>query len=149
MYGKTKSILLQVAFKLAATRDIPVAEVKGLTHEYYDVLQDLHISLNIDADDQPKRGGGGGGAGSGQTYASKPRMATPDTAVTFTNKNGEAWIDYRASKIDGSVKPKFPDFKSADGKESVYEFGLNGEVNPDFADLVSAVEAFNSLTATF
>ncbi len=146
MYGKTQSILLQVAFKLAATRDIPVAEVKALTHEYYTLLIDLHTVNGIDADDQPKRGGGGG---SGGGYASKPKMATPASAVSFTTADGSTWLDYRASKIDGSVKPKFPDFKTADGKESVYEFGLNGEVNPAFAELVTAVETFTSLTDPF
>ncbi len=144
MNGKSKSILLQVAFKMAA----PIASrdgVQELTQTFYDTLINLHTSNNIDANDAPRTGGGGGGGG----YTPKPKATPPASAVAFTSSAGVAWLDYRAAKIDGSVKPKFPDFKTADGKESVYEFGLNGKPNPLFAELVIAVNALASLSDPF
>lgn len=142
MNGKSKSILLQVAFKKAAEIGGPGDKLTARTQEYYDILINLHTSNNIDADDAPRGGGGG-------NYTPKPKATPPASAISFTSSSGAPWIDYRAAKIDGSVKPKFPDFKSADGKESVYEFGLNGEVNPAFAELVTAVSALASLTDPF
>ncbi len=143
MNGKSKSILLQVAFKMAAPIAKDATATAGLTQEFYDVLINLHTANSIDADDAPKKAGGGGG------FTPKPRMATPASAITFTNKDGIAWIDYRASKVDGSVKPKFPDFKTADGKESVYEFGLDGAADPQFAGLAAAADGIKSLTDPF
>jgi hypothetical protein len=147
MNGKTKSIILQVAFKEAAARGGSVSDTKDLTREFYDSLISLHTHLAIEPDDGAPRGGGGGGGGGG--FTPKPRMATPPTAVAFALADGTPWLDYRACKVDGSVKPKFPDFKTSDGKASVYEFGLDGATNPQFAELVAASEKVSSLVNPF
>ncbi len=147
MNGKSKSILLQVAFKKAvdASPGGTVADVGGLAQSYYDILISLHTANSIDADDAPRGGGGGGGGG----YTPKPKTAPPASARAFTLADGSQWIDYRASKVDGSVKPRFPDFKTADGKDSVYEFGLDGSPTPQFAELAAAADGVASLTDPF
>ena len=144
MNGKTQSILLQVAFKRAASPEGTADAVRALTAEYYAVLVSLHEQLGINPDEGAGRGRGGDG-----NYAKAPRMATPASAIAFTIADGSQWLDYRASKVDGSVKPKFPDFKTADGKESVYEFGLDGATNPAFAELAAASDKLTSLTDPF
>ena len=146
MNGKSKSILLQVAFKKAVDTGETVETVEHiatLTQSYYDTLIALHTSNSIDADDAPKGGGGGGGG----NFAPKPKTAPPASARAFTIADGSQWLDYRASKVDGSVKPRFPDFKTADGKESVYEFGLDGATNPAFAELAAASDALAALAS--
>ena len=143
MNGKTKSIILQVAFKQAAVGGLSIDQIKSTTNQLYTMLIELHTELGIEPDEGRASGGGGGG------FTPKPRMATPASAVAFTIADGSQWLDYRASKVDGSVKPKFPDFKTADGKESVYEFGLDGATNPAFAELAAASDKLASLTDTF
>jgi hypothetical protein len=145
MNGKTRSIILQVAFKEAADLHLDTPEAtKDTTRVFYNVLIDLHTELGIEPDEGAPRGGGGSGG-----FTPKPRMATPTTAVAFALADGTPWLDYRACKIDGSVKPKFPDFKTSDGKTSVYEFGLDGATNPQFAELVAASEKVSSLVDPF
>jgi hypothetical protein len=74
-------------------------------------------------------------------------MARPASAVDFTASDGEGWIDYRAAKAAGEVKPKFPDFKTADGKGSVYIYDLDGQPTAEAVALVAAADAMASLTA--
>ncbi|KKL59860.1 hypothetical protein LCGC14_2211070, partial [marine sediment metagenome] len=137
----------QVAFKEAASdrRVLDILDLSKETAAHYQLLMDLHTSLGIEADESAPRGGGGGGGG----FTPKPRMATPASAIAFTIADGSQWLDYRASKVDGSVKPKFPDFKTADGKESVYEFGLDGAPTPQFAELAAAADGITALTDPF
>ncbi len=144
MNGKTQSILLQVAFKRAASPEGSANAVRALTAEYYGILISLHEQFGINADEGAGRGHGGDG-----NYTKTPRMATPTSAVPFTAENGTAWLDYRAAKVAGEVKPKFPDFKTVDGKDSVYEYGLDGIVNSDYAKLATAATARASLSDPF
>ena len=68
MNGKTKSILLQVAFKEAVTSvntqgTYDNDAVEERTRDFYNTLIGLHDQLGIDAEDG--RGSGGGGRRSG------------------------------------------------------------------------------------
>ena len=155
MNGKTQSILLQVGFKEAAAQlrdydgaDDRTAAIKLLTSQYYVLLQELHTEIGIDADDGAfaPRGGGGprkvtsGGSGGGT-------WTPPADAIPFTTSSGAAWIDYRPSKTSGSVKPKFPDFKSADGDQSAYIYDQQGNPLTETLALIAAADAMASLVA--
>ena len=143
MKGKTQSILLQVAFKQAAARGEDVATTKLLTSQFYVLLQELHTEIGIDADDGAQSGGGGGGG----KFPKKPAFQPPTDALPFTLADGSSWIDYRAAKTSGSVKPKFPDFKSADGKESAYIYDQNGTPIPETVAIAAAADAMTALVA--
>jgi len=144
MHGKTKSIILQVAFKQAAARGEDVAATKLLTSQFYVLLQELHSEIGIDAEDQPARGGGGGGGGG---FPSKPKMETPASAVPFTMADGSTWVDYRAAKANGEVVKGFPEFKTTDAKTSIWEYTQNGTPVPEAAPLIAAANAIAALIA--
>ena len=134
MNGKTKSILLKVAFK-GATCGLNKGDpdtIKGL----YETLLALHEQLGIDPDDDGYKSGGGrapafgsGGGGSASLKEGAP-----------FNSSGVQWLDFRAAKVEGRSKPKHPDFKTADGKESVYKVDFDGNPNEEFGILVAAAE---------
>ena len=145
MNGKTKSIILQVAFKEAAARGADVAATKLLTSQFYVLLQELHDELGINAEEGAPRGGGGGGGGG--NFAAKPRMATPASARPFTMSDGGTWLDYRPAKSAGEVVPGFPDFKTTDGKTSVWEYTKDGTPVPEADDLAKAANAIAALAA--
>jgi len=145
MKGKTQSILLQVAFKEAAARGQDVAATKLLTSQFYVLLQELHTEIGINAEDGAQRGGGGGGGGGG--FPSKPAFQAPADSIPFTLADGTTWIDYRPSKTSGSVKPKFPDFKTADGKESAYIYDQNGNPVANTVPIMAAADAIADLVA--
>ena len=106
--GRSRSILLQVAFKEAAGPEMTIPTTKTPTTEYYNMLIELHEELNIDPEDGGfTRGSGGGRAKS-----------------TFVKPTGETFIyegvlveDFRAAKAaaGSTLKPNYPDFKTADG----------------------------------
>lgn len=52
--------------------------------------------------------------------------------------NGATYIDFREAKLDGSVSPKHPDFKSIDNKDSQWIFGKEGNESVFYSDLKQA-----------
>ena len=110
--GRTRSILLQVAFKEAARIPADLATTKLLTAQYYTTLLDLHDEMNIDPEDGGfTRGGGGGSRKTTSTFV-KPE------AETFIY-NGVLVEDFRVAKAapGSTVNANYPDFKTADGSE--------------------------------
>lgn len=139
MQGKTQSIILQVAFKAAVQTGADIPAIKLLTSQYYVLLQELHDEIGINADDgayTPKGGGGGG-----SSFPSKPKMATPPSALPFTTSDGITWLDYRTAKSNSEVVPGFPDFKTTDGKTSVWEYTKDGTPVPEATALTAAANA--------
>ena len=140
MNGRSKSILLQVAFKGAIEMGEPDPDtITG----YYEILLALHDRLGIDSDDGgPKRGGGGSGWSGG---AQRQPTALPSETSVFTARSTQI-VDYRAAKTAGSVKPNFPDFKTLDGskifngRDGVWMIGQDGSANAEVADLVEAAK---------
>jgi len=109
--GRSKSILLQVAFKEASSAD-SLAEIKLLTSQYYTMLLELHDELNIDPEDGAfKRGGNSGGRSNQSTF-------TPPVGETFIY-NSVLVEDFRAAKAapGSSLKPNWPDFKTVEQTE--------------------------------
>lgn len=130
--SRTKSILLQVAFKEAAKNVGPdVNEVETLTLKYFETLIALHSSLNISLEEQTRPRGGRQGGGGGPT-------GTTLLGQEF-NLDGDSWRDFREAKTQGKVKANFPDFKSASGK-SVWMYDKQGEINDEAAALVKAAD---------
>ncbi len=107
--GRTRSILLQVAFKEAANGDVKATEL--LTAQYYTMLLDLHDAMSIDPEDGGFTRGSGGGRAKTSTFV-KP------TAETFIYE-GVLVEDFRAAKAapGSTVNANYPDFKTADGSE--------------------------------
>jgi hypothetical protein len=50
--------------------------------------------------------------------------------------DGVEYIDFREAKKDGTVKPRFPDFKTTDLKEGFYLTLPDGETKSEFAELL-------------
>ncbi len=112
--GRTRSILLQVAFKEASSNDdigaTDVTATKLLTTQYYTMLLDLHDELNINPEDGGfTRGSGGGRA---------PSTFVKPEAETFIYE-GVLVEDFRVAKAapGSTVNANYPDFKTADGSE--------------------------------
>lgn len=150
MNGKTKSILLQVAFKEAVTSVntqglYANGEVKQRTLDFYKMLIDMHDELNIDAEDGRAKGGTGGGA------RRAPAKPTPDEVTTFIDNDGELWEDYRAAKAAGVVKQGHPDFKAVNLRDnrnqrlSVWMYSSEGNPNTEAAPLVTAADGVSPL----
>jgi hypothetical protein len=106
--GRSRSILLQVAFKESVREGEDTTATKLRTVELYTMLLDLHDELKIDPEDGGYTRGGGG----------SPR------ASTFVKPDSETFIfegvlveDFRAAKsaAGSTLKPNYPDFKTADG----------------------------------
>ena len=136
MNGRSKSILLQVAFKGAIEIGDPTpATITGL----YETLMTLHDTLNIDSDDGAPRRGGGGGSG----WSGSKTTTLPEGTSIFTARETQM-VDYRAAKTAGNVKPGFPDFKTLDGSkifdgnDGVWLIDQRGNANDGIADLVEA-----------
>lgn len=143
--SRSNSILLQVAFKEAATASLGTnASVKDLTREYYTTLVELHAELGIEiTDDKPRRQGSFGSGGGASAPKPLPANVTP-----FTDSASVGWNDFRAAKASESVSPKHPDFKSQDNKQSVWLFSQDGGENPEAITLAQAADAMASLAAT-
>ena len=105
--NKSKSILLQVAFKAAVEVEKEIALVEEKTQVFFEQLLALHEKYGID--NQSTSSGGGG---------STSAPETPDAPVIEIN--GENWLDYRGLKDLGAVVAAFPDFKTPDAKKSVW-----------------------------
>ena len=147
MNGKTQSILLQVAFKEAAKRGGDGANTKLLTSQFYVMLQELHSEMNIDADDGAYAPRGGGGSPRKPSTSGGGGFTPPTSATPFTTSDGTKWLDYRQAKTNGDVKPKFPDFKTEDGKESAYIYDQQGTPVPATIEILAAADAMASLAA--
>ena len=140
--GRTRSILLQVAFKEAARIPADLATVKLLTAQYYTTLLDLHDEMSIDPEDGGfTRGSGGGRAPS--------TFVKPD-AETFIY-NGILVEDFRVAKAapGSSVNANYPDFKTADGtviegitndKGAAWLRDQDGSVNEALTPLVTMAD---------
>lgn len=138
--SRNKSILLQVAFKEAASSPATesVADVEALTIQYYETLIALHDSLNISLQDTTRPRGGGGG----QREQRGPSGTTLEGQAFEVD--GVTWRDFRAAKIEGRVKSNFPDFKSASG-ESVWLYDKQGNVNAEAKALMVAADLVAAL----
>lgn len=131
MDNRSKSILLQVAFKAAVETGVPNEEQ---TRSFYELLTSLHDKLGINVEDSaPRRSYGGGGA-------STPPKPKPEGAVMFMFE-GASWYDYRPAKANGSVVKGHPDFKSVDNKQSKWLYDQEGAPNADTALIVAAADA--------
>ena len=134
MNGKSKSILLQVAFKGAIeTGDVSKAQVL----DYYNLLTILHEELGIDADDAPARKAWGNSA---------PKAKAEGIGFIF---NGVLFEDFRAEKEAGRQKATFPDFRTANGTEvpgltndrgSVWMYDQQGQAKGEVLDLVTEAD---------
>jgi len=134
--SRSKSILLQVAFKEAANGNKNITEVTELTREYYSLLLSLHDEFGITITDTPARGGGGGAR---RTSTSGGGSAIADEGIGFM-LDGTIWRDFRTAKVEGRVKAGFPDFKSV-ANESIWMIDKEGNAVPEAAALVSAADA--------
>ena len=111
---RSKSILLQVAFKAAIEAgNIDPDTVAGLTGDFYNVLIGMHDKLGLKPDaDKPV----------GRKYtprADKVESAASNSDVPqATLADGETYLDFRGLKALGAVKENFPDFKTLDRKSS-------------------------------
>ena len=144
--SKTRSILLQVAFKEAATASLGTeASVEQLTEDYYNILLNLHDKFNLSVDDEGRGRSGGYNSGPRQSTA-KP---TPASVVTFTDANGTTWNDFRAAKVAEEVVAKHPDFKTTDNQTSVWAFKKDGSENEQAIELAAAADAMSDLAAPF
>lgn len=141
--NKTRSILLQVAFKEAATASLGTDNtVEALTLEYFNVLIKLHKDLGISLE----QGSGGGGGGN---YAPRPAKALPEAANSFTDSEGTQWIDYRGAKAADQAIPTHPDFKSVGTTpiRSVWLYKKDGSENAEAITLAAAADQMAALTA--
>lgn len=131
MNGKTKSILMQVAFYgVSYTNPQPTQEQ---VESNFNLLLNLHEKFGIEPDEGGNRGGGG--------FRKSSAPSTPAVGGTLFVSGGESWIDYRPAKASGEVKENFPDFKTADNKKSVWLYDRDGGPNAEAAPLVAAADA--------
>ena len=134
---RSRSILLQVAFKGAIQGGGTIEEIGVLTNALFEMLEAKHAHYNISLEDS-KRGGG----------FNKAPASAPATGDSFTY-NGSPWMDFRANKKSGTLKPGFPDFKPVDGRndEAVWLYSQDGGANEEAAPLVVAADAKLALAA--
>lgn len=140
MNGKTKSILLQVAFKEAAAHAPSLDDVKGVTARLYRDLIALHTEHDINPDEGQGRGGGRSFSGGGA-----PKKATPASVTTFTDGEGVVWSDYRQAKAGSEVPSGHPDFKA--GQKSIWIYDPNGTPKPEGQELAKIADDFAALAA--
>lgn len=133
--AKTKSILLQVAFKEAVSSTVSQGiftpdEVKSRTVIFYEVLLELHKEYGIEGRDggfTPRQGG-----------TRQPSGANATGRIFEVD--GVQWIDFRQAKLDGSVKPNFPDFKTIDNQTSLWLIDKDGQTVAEAATLATAAD---------
>lgn len=129
MNGKTKSILLQVAFYGAAGQSGGVVD-EATVASNFETLLALHERFGINPDEG--RGSGGG--------STKPN----GEVFTYNNILVE---DFRATKKIQNLKPNFPDFKTVNGdviegitnpRGAAWLTDQEGNPNEDITPLVAA-----------
>ncbi len=146
--GRSRSILLQVAFKAAIQESLGRETetfdlIKGETARLYGMLIDLHTELDINPDDGQKKGNWGGASGG----APKAPAIQGETFIF----NGVLVEDFRAAKAapGSTVKPRFPDFKTANGEAisgvttdsgAAWLYTPDGEPNEAINELVAAAD---------
>ncbi len=139
--GRSRSILLQVAFKAAVAGGDP--NIKLATANFYNMLIELHTELDINPDDGAKKGNWSGSSGG----APKAPAIQGETFIF----NGVLVEDFRAAKAapGSTVKPRFPDFKTANGEAisgvttdsgAAWLYTPDGEPNEAINDLVLAAD---------
>ena len=134
---RSRSILLQVAFKGAIQGGGTIEEIGVLTNALFEMLEAKHAHYNISLEDSKRSGG-----------FNKAPASAPATGDSFTY-NGSPWMDFRANKKSGTLKPGFPDFKPVDGRndEAVWLYSQDGGANEEAAPLVVAADAKLALEA--
>lgn len=136
MNGKTKSIILQVAFKEAATPDGDITAIAARTAEFYDMLLALHTSLGIEPDEAPVRRNRTRTTGTGT--GSNVGSTIPD-GETFIIE-GVLYTDFREGKAAPGVNPNFPDFKRESDNQGFWMYDRDGSPNEDVKELVTAAD---------
>lgn len=126
---KSKSILLQVAFKEATSTTMTqgifnIDEVKNRTVEFYELLQQLHDELEIETAWQKRATNNTSGSRGGSTN---------DFGIEF-EVDGVLWRDFRTAKDAGQVKANFPDFKS-ENNDSLWLTDKEGNPVPEAENL--------------
>lgn len=123
---RTKSILLQVAFKEAAEKGDTVDAVESLTGDYFNILVGMHDKLGLSPDDagnKPARSNSR--PARGPAPAREPSVTDDAPRTTI---GGVEYFDYRGLKELGAIEnPKFPDFKTVDKKKSFWLTTADGE----------------------
>ena len=100
---------MQVAFKGAIDAGFILADdVKSNTANYYAALIDLHKEFDVDLNYEEKK-----------SFGPKSAPKTEEEDVPTVIVNGELWRDYRKSERK-QKNAKFPDFKTVDGKQSIW-----------------------------
>ena len=130
MDTKSKSILLQVAFKEATSTTMgqgvySIDEVKNRTVEFYELLTQLHDELGIETAWQKRA--------SNNTTSASPRGTTNEFGIEF-EVDGVLWRDFRSAKDAGQVKANFPDFKS-ENNDSLWLTDKEGNPVPEAENL--------------
>lgn len=137
--GRTRSILLQVAFKGAVEAGSPDRET---VTNLYNLLISLHEELGIDPSEGAPRGGTGSrNSGTG---------AVSPEGETFMF-NGLLIEDFRAAKSapGSTVKPNYPDFKTVNGQPidgvttprgAAWLYSQDGSANEAINELVAAAD---------
>lgn len=130
MDDRSKSILLQVAFKGAIDVGVPNEE-QVLT--FYEMLTNLHDKLGID----PSMNDGGRST----TRRRTPSRAPAPEGETFIYE-GELYTDFRKAKAapGSTVKPNYPDFKRESDNQGFWLYDRDGNPNEECAALVAAAD---------
>lgn len=123
MNGRTRSILLQVAFKgaieLVKSEKSTVDALSATSANLYEILMGLHEELGINPDEGVKSRGG-------TSFVTRdgPTPVTP-VGETFIYE-GVLIEDFRAAKAapGSTIKHNFPDFKTVNGQP------INGVTGP-------------------
>jgi len=125
--GKTKSILLQVAFKGAVETGV-VNEEQVIA--YYELLMALHERYGIDPDETRNSGG--------SRKPTTPKAEQPQ-GETFI-LDGEMFTDFRAVKADptAGLNRNYPDFKRVSDNKAFWVYTQDGEKVADTVPLVEA-----------
>ncbi len=133
---RSRSILLQVAFKAAVDVSEDIDVVRTTTSNYFTLLESLHSDFGISLEQQRSSGGGGF-----QKRESKP---LPEGASLF-NYEGNQWIDYRGPKDSGIAKSGHPDFKTLDNQTSIWMIDRDGNPSTEAEGLVLAADGAATL----
>lgn len=104
---RSKSILLQVAYKGVIEQGTGDKSQKDAVLEQFNLLVDLHDELGLSPDDGKPAPRGNGAT----RRAANVDKAADDAPIT--NIGGVDYLDYRGAKAIGAKVPGFPDFKLA------------------------------------
>lgn len=130
MSNKNHSIILQTCLKVAGQLAGDANEVLTNTRTLYAGMLQLHeeYSIPIVEYNAPTKSFGRGGG-----------FEQKETKGRLFEVDGARWFDYRQAKIDGTVKPTFPDFKSSDGA-SIWMESRDGTPSTQAIELARAAD---------